>query len=119
MGSNTGDDGSSTGGGGCYITTAAVDHMKLKDDGAHLKILRWYRDNVLAKTPEGRKQILEYKRVAPKIVQALNKRKDAPEVYKALFTSYIDPAAQAVVNGNYEDADKLYSSMVKQVADLS
>lgn len=115
---SSGSDGS-TGGGGCYITTAAVDHMKLKDDGAHLKILRWYRDNVLAKTPEGRKQILEYKRVAPKIVQALNKRKDAPEVYKALFTSYIDPAAQAVVNGNYEDADKLYSSMVKQVADLS
>lgn len=119
-GQDKGDTGGgTTDGGGCYITTAAVDHMKLKDDGAHLQVLRWYRDNVLAKAPDGRKQISEYKKIAPKIVSSLNKRKDAPEIYKALFTSYIDPAAQAVVKGDYADADNLYSSMVKQVADLS
>jgi len=120
-GTGAGGTGANSGGagGGCYLTTAAVDHMGLPDNGPHLQTLRWYRDKVMRRTPEGRRMIAEYNRVAPKAVKALNGRSDSKELYRAIFSGYIDPAAAAISAGEYDKADKIYGTMVKNVADIT
>lgn len=113
-----GSDNDSQGGGGgdssgdCFITTATVDHMGMVDNAPVLETLRWFRDNVLAKTEEGRAKIVEYYETAPTIVDRLNQRVDAEAVYRDLFKRFISPAATAVTDGKYEQAEQIYTDMV-------
>lgn len=106
----TGDVGGGGGGGpgGCFLTTAAVSHMKQKDNGEVLNTLREFRDTYMRKNKEKSKDVAWYYKNAPRIVAALDKRSDADKVYKKMYSDFIKPAYNAIQEGDDAHAYEIY-----------
>jgi hypothetical protein len=98
--------------GGCFLTTAATEHAGEEDNGPALTAMRELRDDYMRKFPQGRKEIEWYYRKAPKIVAAIDKKKNAHEIYMDMYENYIKPTQKAVKAGNYEDAHQKYNRMI-------
>lgn len=105
----------SSGSGGCYLTTACVDIKNLSDDCRELTVLRAFRDKYLANRPEGAKEIEEYYKTAPKIVEMINSKGNKEEIYEKLYDSVIEPCVELIENGKNEDAYIRYKKMVKDL----
>lgn len=101
----------------CFITTAAVRALKLKDDCDELNELRAFRDEHINDTAEGRELVLEYYRIAPLIVEKLNTLPDADEEYLFLWKQYIEPSYREIRSGNWDKAKSIYVDMVKMLAE--
>lgn len=98
--------------GCCYLTTATCEALGMDDNCRELTELRWFRDNILPRSEEGRAGIDLYYRTAPAIVEAIAQRPDAPTIYIDLYAKVIRPAADAVSTRNYEAAYLLFRDMV-------
>ena len=103
------DDGESkTSSGGCFLTTAIVEHRGEADNGPTLTKLRHFRDTYLSQYPE---EIKKYYKVAPKIVAAIPK--DNP-TWDWVGTQ-IDSAVQHIDNNMLAKAHKVYKNMVLEL----
>lgn len=103
-------------GGDCFITEATMAGLGVQDDEAEpLKVLRFFRDKVLAGTPQGQAMIEEYENIAPLVVEAVEARPDAMEIFKQLYEQFIAPAVEAVKAGNYPEALQIYAAMIAAV----
>ena len=100
----------------CYITTATCAAMGLPDDCDELQALRHYRDAVLLATPQGEREVAEYYASAPAIVAALDRRADAPALYRLLYEQHIRPAAAAAARGDHATAHTLFRSGLERAA---
>lgn len=96
---------------GCYITTAVCRHTGKADSCSELQTLRWYRDNVLADSEQGKRDIERYYQIAPQIVAAIDSRADADQVYEQLRSGHILPSVAAVEQQDYDRAYRLYREM--------
>lgn len=108
--------------GGCFMTTAAVDHAGEEDDGKTLTAMRKLRDDYLKKMSEGRKEIEWYYRKAPKIVAAIDKKPNAHAIYMRMYNDHLKPTARAVDAGKMELAHQRYNKMIgfaKKVSGLT
>lgn len=90
--SRSSDSSSSSSTGGCYLTTACVEHKGLPDTCEELSVLREYRDTYLKNTnPEA---IRHYYRIAPRIVDAVMVDEHHAEVldgvYKMICEAVLD-----------------------------
>ena len=99
--------------GGCFITTATVNYMGEADNGQTLTALRNFRDTVMNKTANGRKQLDWYYENAPEIVKSLDSLENKEEVYTKLYNSYILPAANAYRNRQKHDTFNLYKKGIQ------
>lgn len=100
----------------CFITEATMAGLGVQDDNAEpLKVLRFFRDKVLAGTPQGQAMIQEYEAIAPLVVQAVQSRPDAMEIFKALYTQFIAPAVEAVKAQDFPGALQIYAAMIAAV----
>lgn len=107
-------------GGGCFITEATMAGLGVQDDEAEpLKVLRFFRDEVLAKTPQGQAMIQEYEDIAPLVVEAVESRPDAMEIFKKLYTDFIAPAVEAIKAQNFPQALQIYAAMIAAVTPLA
>lgn len=105
------DRGDGGGGGqGCFLTTAAVDHMNEKDDGEVLSTLREFRDTYMKKNKEKSKDVAWYYDNAPKIVAAIDARQDAKSLYTKMYNRYIKKAYRQIKNGDLEEAYTTYKA---------
>ena len=98
----------STASNDCFITRATVNYMGEADNGQTLTALRNFRDTVMNKTANGRKQLDWYYENAPEIVKSLDSLENKEEVYTKLYNSYIFPAANAYRNRQKHDTFNLY-----------
>jgi hypothetical protein len=98
--------------GCCYLTTATCEALGMDDNCRELTELRWFRDNILTRSEEGRAGVELYYRTAPAIVEAIARRVDAKSVYVDLYAKVIRPSAEAVIAGNYDEAYRLFRNMV-------
>lgn len=97
---------------GCVVTTACCGALGLPDDCFELRTLRRYRDQVLSRTPDGRRAIDEYYRSAPELLAAL------PERNRTLFTlywRYILPSAVAAKLQMNRLTFRIYSAMMTRL----
>jgi len=78
--------------GRCFITTATCETLGKPDNCYELNLFRDFRDNWLERQPDGKALIQEYYDVAPKIVNSINKRKDA-NIFTGLSGMTICPLA--------------------------
>lgn len=108
-GNNSGD---SSNNGGCFITTACVEARGVADDCYELNILREFRDNYLKNRANGMKDIAEYYRIAPRIVESINNTSAASEIWDAIYRDMISPCVSLVAAHRYEDAYERYKSFV-------
>ena len=101
----------------CYITNAVMECVPgSTDDGPELETMRWYRDNVLAKSPVGQAALSQYYTQAPGIVETLNQRPDGRAVYQSLYERFLAPAVQAIQSGDYAKAFQLYTMLTHTAA---
>ena len=100
-------------GGYCFITTATVNYVGEANNGQTLTALRNFRDTVMNKTANGRKQLDWYYENAPEIVKSLDSLENKEEVYTKLYNSYIFPAANAYRNRQKHDTFNLYKKGIQ------
>ena len=105
---DSGWNNSGSGGGGCYITTAAVDHLGLADDCAELNMLRMYRDKLVEEDPEFRKLVLEYYKTAPQIVKEISNSSDKEIVLDSIYTDMVLPVLDLLKQGKTNEAKEHY-----------
>ena len=74
-----------------------------------------FRDNWLAKQPSGKQAIADYSAVAPSIVEAIDMREDAHEIYKSIYENTVLPCMTHIENGSNEECLALYMKMVAEL----
>jgi len=97
---------------GCYITTAICEASGKADDCYELTILRKFRDEWLAKQPDGMYLINEYYETAPQIVSVINSLKDKERIYDFLNKNFLSKCIQYVDNNQMDDCKDCYMDMV-------
>ncbi len=99
----------------CYITTAVCKSRGRGDDCRELCMLRQYRDDVLASTPEGRRLVEEYYDVAPTIVSRINRQKDAEEIYEKIYRTYLSRCIDLLGQDQPDACQEVYTDMVEEL----
>lgn len=101
---------------GCFITTAIMHTLGKPDDCEELNTLRKYRDGWLKENHPD--DILEYYMIAPQIVANINKLDNPDKFWRALYSSFLSPALEAVRKGDDELAYRIYRRMVEVAKEL-
>lgn len=98
----------------CFITTAAVETLGMRDDCRELQILRAYRDRVLPNLAGGKAALENYKSLGPAIVEKIAAWPDdvRKHLYFMAWQEYISPAVQAIERGQHFAAFAIYKAMV-------
>lgn len=96
----------------CYISTAVCQSLNKGDDCEELVLLRNYRDGYLTELSNGKDVIREYYDVAPTIVKHINRRSDAPEIYRGIYKDYLEKCIRLIREGKNEQCRKVYTDMV-------
>ena len=99
----------------CFITSACCDVLGLADDCFELRSLRAYRDDVLAKEPEGAEAIALYYDLAPVILRAMPYAR-RNEILSVIYLRYVLPAALLARIGLSGLARRLYTTMMHRLA---
>ena len=102
----------------CFITTAAVTHMGLSDDCEELTILRKYRDQLVKEDPEFKKIVLEYYKVAPKIVTRICEREDKNQILDNIYQELVVPVTNYLKNGKIKEAKEHYISVYNKLKEI-
>lgn len=98
----------SSGSGGCYLTTACVVAKNLPDDCVELQTLRSFRDGYLSGTEAGKRDIEQYYRTAPKLVEALDRLSDREQIYDRIYAELVSPCVALIQAQKNEEAYRLY-----------
>ena len=98
-----------------HITTATCKSMGKPIDCHEVVTMCSFRDKWLAKQPNGQQAIAEYSTVAPRIVEAIDKREDAYEIYKSIYENTVLPCMTHIENGSNEECFALYMKMVAKL----
>jgi len=101
----------------CFITTAVTQALKLGDNCDELNELRAFRDKHINDTEEGRELVLEYYRIAPRIIENIDQLPNSSEEYAFLWNNYIRPSYKEIRSGNWDMAKLIYIDMVKILAE--
>lgn len=99
----------------CYITTAVCETFHKPDDCYELNMLRNYRDEYLAKQPDGEELIREYYDVAPTIVKRINHQENKDEIYHEVWDAYLKPCLSMIETGDNEACKERYIRMVHEL----
>lgn len=99
-------------GGGCYITTAICEASGKADDCHELTMMRKFRDEWLAKQPDGMYIINDYYETAPKIVTKINSLKNKERIYDFLGKNFLSKCIRYVEDNQMNDCKKCYMDMV-------
>lgn len=106
---------SSSSGGICVITSAAVAALHKPDDCEELNTLRRYRDKMKGENPLVAALIKEYYRVAPLLVQKINSEVNAENIYSELWENYIEKTYNFICAGENVKATEIYIEMVQNL----
>ena len=103
---------------GCFLTSACVQARGLPDDCEELTVLRRYRDGYLRHRPGGEDEIRQYYAIAPRIVEAVNAKENAAEIWNRVYEEMVLPCVRMIQSGTMEDAFGLYKAYTLQLADI-
>ncbi|MBB5687027.1 CFI-box-CTERM domain-containing protein [Sphingobium boeckii] len=109
----------STGGSGCFVTTAAVETIGLADDCWELETLRRFRDTALPRLPGGDALIRDYYALAPAMIARINERPDAQRVWLKTYWAGVIPSALCAAIGWNREAMACYSRSIRRLATLA
>ena len=100
--------------GGCFLSTACVEYKGLADDCYELTTLREFRDNYLLGFEEGKLDVEEYYRIAPKIVSLISLSPCADMIFEDIYNMML-LCVECIENGRYEEAHSLYKDFVMKL----
>jgi hypothetical protein len=96
----------------CFITTAVCQTLGKPDNCIELETIRSFRDNWLAKTPNGKQIIDEYYEIAPHIVSSINKQPDSQLIFQEIWENHLELFFQQISDSKMDTAKETYLSMV-------
>jgi hypothetical protein len=114
MKSDRGGIGIEVGGASCFLTTAACEAMQMPDDCWVLELARKFRDTYMVSTRELAGEIVEYYRIAPKIVESINAKENNLKIWKSLFWKNIIPFVNLVDDGDLFKAHSSYKDLISE-----
>lgn len=109
----------SSGSGGCYLTTAAVDVVGLRDDCWELRQLRAFRDRFAVSGIDASGMMADYYGHAPSVVSGINARADAQHIWLKAYWLGIVPSAIASQLRLDGIARKIYTSWTWKLQQLA
>jgi hypothetical protein len=101
--------------GGCFLTTACVEHMGLRDDCHELTTLRRFRDTYLITRADTRSLVAQYYCAAPDLVARISASPRAGELFADIFNR-LQRIVQVVDEGHPEEAVTLYQAMFNKLS---
>jgi hypothetical protein len=99
----------------CFITTAMCRHDEKPDDCDELETLRKFRDTYMMETQERIDKTQLYYRIAPVLVNKINRRSDKDEIYNVIRDRYIMPSVKSIKENRLNDAENTYTEMINWV----
>lgn len=96
-------------GKGCVLATACFRFKGLTEDCEELRILKKFRDEYLAKTPEGKKLIEDYYRITYRLVSEIEECRT--DLYEKIYKD-IQEAVQHIRKREYHRAVKKYYDII-------
>lgn len=96
----------------CFISSAAVKNKGLPDNCQLLNTLRKFRDDYMFEDgyPERSRQVYEYYKIAPHIVECVDSRDDAQIIWQSVF-SRISEAASLIDKKKFIEAEQCYREL--------
>ena len=99
--------------GGCFLTTACVQHKQLTDDCDELETLRYLRDQFMKNDKACVELVKQYQVSGPAIVRAINNCENKGEIYDYMYDRMILPSVNLVKQESYSEAVEYYKTFVK------
>jgi tetratricopeptide (TPR) repeat protein len=100
---------------GCFITTAVCGSFGKPDDCRELTAFRAFRDNWLAKQPDGKALVAEYYHIAPRIVAAIDAAPDSAGIYRGIWDAYLADCLRLIDSGRFAECRDVYVRMVNDL----
>ncbi len=97
---------------GCFITTAVVEILGMKDDSPILESLRFMRGNHMQDNPEYRDLLMLYDVVGPVLAKAIKADENSRSVAEDIFT-YLKKATKFIALDCFDEAIQLYRDMTE------
>jgi len=105
------DDNDCSSSSGCYITTACLDAMNLPRNSLEMRAMKILTRKHILRSFSGRRDFLLYGRKAPVVVQAIEARSDAREIWNGVYER-LKSVTENTVSGNYKTAHEEYRDLV-------
>ncbi|MGG0706521.1 CFI-box-CTERM domain-containing protein [Bacillus paramobilis] len=102
---------------GCFLTTATCVALDKPDNCEEIMAYKAYRDNNLAKDGDGEPLIIEYYRIAPLLVETIDAKPNAKEIYIYLYNKYIKVGYAYLQKKDMRQAKKTYIDMVRELCE--
>jgi hypothetical protein len=99
----------------CFLSSACLISLGLPDDCFELTTLRQFRDRHLLASPEGRRLVEDYYRIAPTIVTRIGT--DSPVFWRELYGQLVHPTVAFITKRAYYDAREYYKEFVLDLAE--
>ncbi|MCL2211261.1 MAG: formylglycine-generating enzyme family protein [Treponema sp.] len=103
--------------GGCFITTAVCNNSNKPDDCYELTNFRKFRDEWLVNQSGGNELVEEYYRIAPTIVDNINKLPNKENIYKMIWQRYLSTCLRFIEGKQYNECMHEYIKMVQELKD--
>jgi len=108
--------GGGGGGGGCFLTTACVNALSLRESDRVLNALRAFRDRFLLSSRSGAALVGEYYALAPQIVSRIDASPDPESEYESIYRGVVLPTYRCISDGRLNEAVRIYERGVKVLA---
>jgi len=101
----------------CFIATACAEVRGLPDDCYELSLLRLFREEYVAKLPDGEAVLAEYREKAPRIVSAIEAlgEEGAREVWEYLYERGVIRAVGLILAGMWDEAFGGYEAVCREM----
>lgn len=106
---------SSSSSDGCFLTTATCIALGKEDNCDEIINYKKYRDKHLLFDEDGKDLITEYYRIAPIIVEKIERESNAKELYMQLYNQYIKVGYDYLQKKDLKNAKSTYIEMVKSL----
>jgi hypothetical protein len=101
--------------GGCFITTAVAESTNLPDDCHALEVMRHLRDTYMQETGNRREEVEDYYHIAPRIVAAISRHRDAGDEWHRIMSRWLVPILRSADEGDSATAHEMYRGMVMEL----
>lgn len=99
----------------CFITTAACNSLGKPDGCYELTLLRRFRDTYMMSSEEKSNAVQTYYRVAPMIVENINKAENPKEIYASIWNRYLAPCIRLIEENRLFECEAVYVEMVNRL----
>lgn len=111
------DEDNNKSSGGCFITTATVEHMGKDDDCEELTLLRKYRNYLAVKDSSFYDIVKEYYEIAPQVVSKIQESKNKDEILDNIYNDMVLPVTEMLKIGKIEEAKNHYLNEYNKLKD--